>query len=66
MLYDLTHTHFCLLNNFCAYFWNRLVEFKTKAGAGAAIRELNESMLDGRKLYLKKVSVALILLNIVD
>ena len=54
------------MNNFCAYFWNRLVEFKTKGGAAAAIRELNESMLDGRKLYLKKVSVIHIIFNIVD
>lgn len=38
------------------YFLIRLVEFKSKVGAQKALEELHESELDGRKLYLKKVS----------
>jgi len=37
---------------------SRVVEFRTKQDAQNALRQLDQSVLDGRKLYLKEVSAA--------
>ena len=41
----------------------RLVEFKTQQDAGRALSSLHETMLDGRKIYLKKVSIPPMIFN---
>jgi len=38
--------------------FSRLVEFRTKSDAQRALTRLHETMLDGRRIYLKEVSKA--------